>query len=258
MFKARLDEAELLQKVLEAVSVKGLIKEASWNCSESGVLIEAKDSSGGVIVSLLLPSNVFKKYSCDQPLLLGMNIDTMSKILKNADVTDRTVIRAADSPDSVTIEIGFADGEAYQSYEMKLMDTETIELPEMTFSCTIEMKSVLFQKLCRDLSQIGESMSIDCSAEKAKFTASGDSCTGDIVMIPWGNPGEDVVTIKMQEACTRTGTFDLKLFNFCEDMAKPLYGDVTLSLSSDGPLDIDYKLRTRWVDHHIHYYVIPK
>jgi len=256
MFNARLDEAELLQKVLEAVSVKGLIKEASWNCSESGVQIQAKDSSGGVIVSLFLPSNLFKDYSCDQPLLLGMNIDTMSKILKSADVTDGITIKAADSPDSVTIIHAYMEG--CGSYEMKLMDTETIELPEMTSSCTIEMDSKVFQKLGHDLSQIGESMSIDCSAEKAKFSSSGDSCTGDIVMIPWGNPGEDVVTIKMQEACTRTGTFDLKLFNFCEDMAKPLYGSVTLSLSSDGPLDIDYKLTTRWIDHHIHYYLIPK
>ena len=40
------------------------------------------------------------------------------------------------------------------------------------------MPSAEFQRICRDLSQIGESVVICCTKEGVKFSASGDEGTG--------------------------------------------------------------------------------
>ena len=53
-------------------------------------------------------------------------------------------------------------------------------LQETDYSCVIKMPSAEFQRICRDLSQIGESVVICCTKEGVKFSASGDLGTGII------------------------------------------------------------------------------
>jgi len=52
---------------------------------------------------------------------------------------------------------------------------------ETDYSCVIKMPSAEFQRICRDLSQIGESVVICCTKEGVKFSASGDLGTGIIL-----------------------------------------------------------------------------
>lgn len=51
-------------------------------------------------------------------------------------------------------------------------------LQDTEYSCVVKMPSHEFQRICRDLSQIGESMVICCTKEGVKFSASGDLGTG--------------------------------------------------------------------------------
>ena len=49
---------------------------------------------------------------------------------------------------------------------------------ETDYSCIIKLPSAEFQRICRDLSQIGESVVICCTKEGVKFSANGDLGTG--------------------------------------------------------------------------------
>ena len=51
-------------------------------------------------------------------------------------------------------------------------------LQETEYSCVVKMPSAEFQRICRDLSQIGESVVICCTKEGVKFSATGDLGTG--------------------------------------------------------------------------------
>ena len=51
-------------------------------------------------------------------------------------------------------------------------------LQDTEYSCVVKMPSGEFQRICRDLSQIGESVVICCTKEGVKFSASGDIGTG--------------------------------------------------------------------------------
>ena len=65
MFEARLVQGSLLKKVLEAI--KDLLNEATWDCGQSGITLQAMDNSHVSLVSLNLRADGFDKYRwCDK------------------------------------------------------------------------------------------------------------------------------------------------------------------------------------------------
>lgn len=72
MFEARLVSTQTLKRVLEAV--KELLNEASFDCSDTGIQLQAMDNSHVALVSLTLRADGFDKYRCDRNLTMGMNL----------------------------------------------------------------------------------------------------------------------------------------------------------------------------------------
>jgi len=255
MFEARLVQGNLLKKVLEAV--KDLLNEATWDCNSSGMSLQAMDSSHVSLVSLMLRSDGFDTYRCDRNLSMGINLGSMSKILKCAANDDAITIKAGDNADTVTFTFETPpNGEKVSDYEMKLMDldAEHLGIPETDYCSVIKMPSAEFQRICRDLSQIGESVVICCTKEGVKFSASGDLGTGNIKLAQSSNVDkeEEQVIIEMQEACTLT--FALRYLNFFTK-ATPLSPQVSLSMSPEVPLVVEYKIGDMG---YVRYYLAPK
>lgn len=72
MFEARLVKGSLLKNVLDAI--KDLLKQASWDCADSGIQLQAMDDSHVSLVSVNLKAEGFEKYRCDRNLIMGMNL----------------------------------------------------------------------------------------------------------------------------------------------------------------------------------------
>lgn len=72
MFEARLAQSSILKRVIEAI--KDLITEAAFDCSDSGIQLQAMDNSHVSLVSLNLRSDGFDKYRCDRNLSMGINL----------------------------------------------------------------------------------------------------------------------------------------------------------------------------------------
>jgi len=72
MFEARLVQSSILKKVLEAI--KELLNEATFDCSDSGIQLQAMDNSHVSLVSMNLRSDGFDKYRCDRNISMGMNL----------------------------------------------------------------------------------------------------------------------------------------------------------------------------------------
>jgi proliferating cell nuclear antigen len=100
MFEARLKQAGLLKKILEAV--KDLVNEANFDCSSAGISLQAMDSAHVSLVALLLRADGFEHYRCDRNLSLGINLGSMAKILKCAGNEDTVTVKADDNGDNVT------------------------------------------------------------------------------------------------------------------------------------------------------------
>lgn len=254
MFEARLVQGALLKKVLEAV--KDLINEATWDCSATGISLQAMDNSHVSLVSLNLRSDGFDKFRCDRNLSMGMNLASVSKILRCAANDDIITIKAQDDADTVNFVFEAPNQEKVSDYEMKLMniDTEHLGIPETDYSVVIKMPSGEFQRICRDLSQIGDSVQITCTKDGVRFSVSGDLGTGNVKLAQTANVDkeEEAVIIEMQEAVSLT--FALRYLNSFTK-ATPLSAQVQLSMSADVPLVVEYKIEDMG---YVRYYLAPK
>lgn len=254
MFEARLAQGSVLKKVLE--SIRELLNEGIWDCSGTGMSLQAMDTSHVSLVTLKLQSDGFDTYRCDRNQSMGINLTNMSKILKCAGNDDAITIKALDDSDTVTFMFESQNQEKVSDYEMKLMtlDQEHLGIPETDYSSVIKMPSGEFQRICRDLSQIGESVVIACTKDGIKFSATGDMGTGNVKLAQTANVDkeEEAVMIEMQEPVTLT--FALRYLNYFTK-ATPLSPQVSLSMSPDVPLVVEYKIADMG---YIRYYLAPK
>jgi len=259
MFEARLVEGGLLKKVME--SIKDLLNEAAWDCSGNGMCLQAMDSSHVALVALMLKSDGFENYRCDRNLSLGINLGSMYKMLKCASNDDIITIRADDDADSITFTFESPKQDRVSDFEMKLMnlDTEHLGIPDTEYSCVIKMPSSEFTRICRDMSTLGDSVVICCTKDGVRFSAKGDVGNGSIKLSQSANVDkeEDAVIVDMREAVTLT--FSLRYLNFFTKAA-PLSHQVSLSMSEDVPLMVEYKINDKDQESkgYVRYYLAPK
>ncbi|XP_028399755.1 proliferating cell nuclear antigen-like [Dendronephthya gigantea] len=241
MFEARLVQGSLLKKVLDAI--KDLVTEANWDCSNNGMSMQAMDSAHVSLCFIDLNADGFDPFRCDRNLTLGLNIGNLSKIMKCASNDDVVTIRAEDNADAVNLIFESPNQEKVSEYSMKLMDidAETLGIPETEYSSIVKMPSAELQRICRDLSQIGDSVTITCTKEGVTFSCSGDLGSGKINLKQNSSIDneDDQVSIELHEACSLT--FASRYLNFFTK-ATPLSTTVTLSLKAEVPLVVEYKV----------------
>ncbi|CAG9764931.1 unnamed protein product [Ceutorhynchus assimilis] len=254
MFEARLLNSAIFKKVLDAI--KDLLNEGSFDCSDSGIQLQAMDNSHVSLVSLNLKSDGFDKYRCDRNLILGMNLASLAKVFKSSGEGDTVTIKAQDDADTVSFMFEAKKQDKISDYEMKLMnlDQEHLGIPDTEFSCIIKMPSAEYARIIRDLSQFGESIVISCTKEGVKFSASGDIGTGNVKLAQTINfdKEEDSVVIDMQEPVTLT--FACQYLNSFAK-ATPLSNQVTLSMCDNVPLVVEYEIPDLG---YLRYYLAPK
>lgn len=180
----------------------------------------------------------------------------MTKIFKCANNDDTVTIKTQDDADVVTFVFESSKHEKISDYQMKLMnlDQEHLGIPDTEFSCVIKMPSAEFARICRDLSQFGDSIVICCTKEGVRFSTSGDIGSANIKLAQTSNfeKEEEAVIIEMQEPVTLT--FACQYLNSFTK-ATPLSTQVQLSLSENVPLVVEYQVQDLG---HIRYYLAPK
>jgi len=254
MFEARLVQGNILKKILE--SVRDLLRQATWDCSDTGIQLQAMDTSHVSLVSINLDSEGFDKFRCERQVSMGMDLDSMAKILRCSSKDDTVVIRAQDQPDKVTFIFESPTQERVSEYEMKLMNIEEehLGIPDTEYAVVVKMPSAEFQRVVRDLSQFGDSVVISCTKEGIMFSVKGDLGSGNIKLAQTARDDkeEEAVTIEMQEPVTLTFAFRyLNMFT----KATSLSSQVILSMSPDIPLMVEYKIAKLG---YIRYYLAPK
>merc|ERR1712222_210098 len=113
-----------------------------------------------------------------------------------------------------------------------------MEIPEQHYKVIARLPSAEFQKICRDLKEFGETMSVNASKEGIKFSVQGDVGAGNVMLKPRdAEKPEEKVTLTVHEPVT--ATFALwYLVTFAK--AAPLCGVVELGLGPDAPLLVKY------------------
>merc|ERR1712137_586371 len=117
--EAHLQQAVLLKKVVDAI--KELCKDVNFDCSEKGLQVQAMDSSHVALVSLLLRESAFTEFKCDRATSLGMNVESLGKVLKMCGPTDSLKIRWQNDADTVSFQCEGSDDDRISDFDLKLM-----------------------------------------------------------------------------------------------------------------------------------------
>jgi len=253
MLEARLPQAQILKKVLDAV--KELVSDCNFDCNDDGLSLQAMDNSHVALVAMKLGAEGFEPYRCDRNIALGINLNSLSKVLRCAANEDLVTLKAEDTPDSLNLVFESQNNDRISEYDVKLMDIdqEHLGIPDTDYDATIELPSAEFQRICRDLLALSESVTIDATKEGIKFSCNGDIGNGAVTLKQNQSvekPEQDT-TIELTQPVNLT--FSLKyLVNFTK--ATPLSARVSLKMSSEVPLLVEYKMDSGY----LRYYLAPK
>merc|ERR1712113_1340371 len=236
---------------------KDLCKDINFDCSEKGLQVQSMDSSHVALVSLLLRESAFNDFKCERPTSLGMNVDSLAKILKMCGPNDSLKLRWRAGADTVSFQCESGDDDRIADFDLKLMqiESEHMEIPEQQYKVLARLPSAEFQKVCRDLKEFGETMQIQASKEGIRFSVQGDIGTGNVMMKPReSEKPEEKVTLTVHESVT--ATFALRyLVTFSK--AAPLCSTVELGLGPDSPLSVKYELENA-DNGFMQFYLAPK
>ncbi|KEF55016.1 proliferating cell nuclear antigen [Exophiala aquamarina CBS 119918] len=215
------------------------------------------DNSHVALVSMMLKAEMFSPFRCDRNIALGINLNSLTKVLRAAQNEDILTLKAEDAPDVVNLVFESAESDRISEYDIKLMDIdqEHLGIPDTEYAATIEMPSAEFQRICRDLIAMSESVvSIEANKDGVRFACQGDIGSGSVTVRSHTNVDKEdqSVTINLTEPVSLT--FSLKyLVNFCK--ASGLSGRVKLCLSSEVPLLVEYSLSG---SSFLRFYLAPK
>merc|ERR1712159_564152 len=232
-------------------------KDVNFDCSERGIQVQSMDSSHVALVSLLLRESAFQEYKCDRGVSLGMNVESLSKVLRMCGASDSLKLRQETGADHVSFQCESSAEDRIADFDLKLMEIESehMEIPEQQYKVVAKMPSSEFQKICRDLKEFGETKQISASKEGLRFSVQGDIGAGNVMLKPReSEKEEEKVSLTVHEPVT--ATFALRyLANFAK--AAPLCGSVELSLGPDSPLSVKYDLEKK-DNGHLQFYLAPK
>lgn len=172
VLEARLEQASMLKKVciieqkrtsadyIQVVdAIKDLVQDCNFDCNDSGIALQAMDNSHVALVSMMLKAEVFSPFRCDRNIALGINLTSLTKVLRAAQNEDILTLKAEDAPDVVNIVFESSETDRLSEYDIKLMDIdqEHLGIPDTEYAATVEMPAAEFQRICRDLIAMSES-----------------------------------------------------------------------------------------------------
>ena len=115
-----------------------------------------------------------------------------------------------------------------------------MHVPETVYDATISFSSSEFQRICRDLSTLSETVAIFVAKDSVKFTAEGDIGKGSIYVKPSSSADNDEKTT-IQVLKPVSCSLSLKhMLMFTK--ATPLNSVVKICLSDEFPMMVEYSL----------------
>ena len=169
-----------------------------------------------------------------------INFYKLIKFIGNNDTL--TLYVDANNESQLNIIMESSDKNCVTKYKLNLMDIprDNVEIPNLVFNSIITMPSGDFQKLCRDLHNISNTVDIKSINNKLIFSSTGNIGSVEHVILENSNT-LNLSENDSNEGQTTEGSFLLKhlvMFTKCTSLSPT----VLLYLKNDFPLIVEYKI----------------
>jgi len=223
-------------------ALKDILQDVNIECDDTGLKIVAMDVSHTVLVYLKLESKNFEHYYCAKKYIMGINMTNLFKLIKTMGNNDTlTLFLKENDQNRLSIRIENNEKNSVTNFKLNLLDLndETIQIPSVTFDSVITMPSNDFQKLCRDMSGLADTLEIKSVDNLLIFSCKGDFCTQETKL---GQTNNGMTFVKNTQPDTIVqGYFALKnlvLFTKCTNLCN----SIELYLKNNYPLIICYSV----------------
>ena len=253
MLEAKFEEASLFKRIIDGF--KDCVQLVNFQCKSDGIIAQAVDDSRVLLVSLEIGVEAFQEYRCDRPVTLGLDLSSLSKILRCGNNSDTLTLIADDTPDHIGLVFEDNKKGRVAEYVLKLMDIDAdfLKIEELEYETTISLPSSEFSKNVRDLSQLGDSLSIAVTKDNIKFSTEGDIGSGSVLLQPFVDMEKPQESIKLEMESPVDLTFGAK---YLLDIVKGavLSENIVIRLSSEAPALFQYDLASGFLQ----FFLAPK
>jgi proliferating cell nuclear antigen len=255
IFEIKTLKSVIIKNVFEVI--KPYIKETNILINKDGIKISTMDTSKVSLTHIKLDAKKFEAYNCEKPMIIGIDTTTFFKTIKSANRRE-TITFYMDKNDEDKLGVELADpfmGKV-KDYKIPLLALEdkVINISEMSFDYVINMPSVQFQQIIKDIQllegkvveikSIGKQLIFSCDDGLAEFQTSiseiDDNLNKDQKALLQQN-GEDIRSVKFEKTNDKIvqGKFKLSyLMNFIK--ASHLCENMNILITNDKPLILEY------------------
>jgi proliferating cell nuclear antigen len=134
------------------------------------------DTARTSLIDMFLAADNFEEYHCEhEEIIAGINISNTFKLLKTITNNDVLSIEIT-SKEYMNIEITSETKKTTSKFQLKLLDINEsrIEVPNINMSTVTTLPSSDFQRLCRDMSNLGSEIEITRTGKELKLRCDGD------------------------------------------------------------------------------------
>jgi proliferating cell nuclear antigen len=228
--------------------MKDILLDTNMEFTPEGIRIINMDKSHTILVNLQLFASKFEFYECKKDkILIGINMFHFFKLINSIDNDDTLTIYIENSDyyDGIVnyLSLKFENGAIKQckTQKLRLMEPEQDELtfPDVTFSSIINLPSVDFQKIIRDMSNISDKVEIKSVGNELIFKSQGQFATSELHRSEATDSMEFIS--KQDSSKIIQGEFSLKNLGYCIKCTN-LCSQIELYFENDLPFVIEYKV----------------
>ncbi len=221
-------------------ALKEILTDTNLQIDETGIKLIAMDSSHTVLIHMKLGADKFEFYKCKKPMKIGINMLNLFKLIKTMNNTDTLSFYIKENNENkLGILINNQDKNTQTIYELNLLTIaeEEIKIPPIEFETELTLPSSDFQKLIRDMVNIGDNMEIKSVGSSLILNCLGDFANQHTIL------GETQDGLQFRHTTSEEypiqGVFSLKyliLFTKCTNLCN----QIQLYIKNDYPLIIQY------------------
>ena len=156
--------------------LKDILNDVNIYFRPDGMYVVTLDTARTSLIDMYLSADNFEEYHCDQEeIIAGINISNTFKLLKT--ITNNDVLKMAiNSKEYMDIEIISETKKTNSKFQLKLLDINEsrIEVPDVAMTTITTLPSADFQRLCRDMSNIGTDIEICRESKNIHLKCEGD------------------------------------------------------------------------------------
>ena len=166
-------QASAIKSTFEVL--KDILNDVNIYFKPDGMYIVTLDTARTSLVDMFLSADNFEEYECEHDIIAGINVSNTFKLLKSITNNDVLVI-SINSKEYMNIEIHSEAKKTSTKFALKLLDINEnqIEVPNVNMTTITPMASSDFQRICRDMYNIGTNIEITREGTNLKLLCNGD------------------------------------------------------------------------------------